>query len=207
MKIKVCGMKYPDNIQAVLNLNIDWMGFIFYPPSPRYFNGDLSGIDFKQTQKTGVFVDEDVDVLLQKARYYQLDYIQLHGNESLHYAQRVKDNGYKLIKVFKIHPNFDFSFCYAYTDVADLFLFDTKGKLPGGNAQVFDWQILNRYQTGKDFLLSGGISPTLSREVQKFSHKNYIGIDVNSGFEEKPGWKNVEKLQKFIQTVQTRNQK
>jgi len=194
-------MKYPENIRSVLALGIDWMGFIFYPKSARYFDGDLSGIDFGKTKKVGVFVDENPEILLQKARRYALDYIQLHGAESPEYIRRIKDEGFKIIKVFRVGKEFDFSVCQDYTGWADLFLFDTKGKLPGGNGEQFDWKILENYREDKSFLLSGGIGLKHADQVLNFHHPRCIGVDVNSGFEIEPGLKNVAELKEFIQQL------
>ena len=201
MKIKVCGMKYSDNIKAVLELNIDYMGFIFYPPSSRFFDGDLSGINFKNTRKVGVFVNEDIEILRQKACQYRLNYVQLHGNEPVSYLQKLKQETFKTIKVFSVNQNFDFEVCRPYLPVADMFLFDTQGKLPGGNGIQFDWKILDKYNLNKPFLLSGGIGRQHAQQVIDFKHSQCIGVDVNSGFEIKSGLKDVEKLKKFIQQL------
>ena len=201
MKIKVCGMKYPENIKAVLPLGIDFMGFIFYPKSVRYFEGDLSGIDFKQTKKVGVFVDESFSLLLQKACFYELDYIQLHGQESPEYAEKIKKQGFKIIKVFKLDKDFDFTICKDFLAISDLFLFDTKGKLPGGNGEQFDWRVLEKYDLNKPFLLSGGIGLAHASQVKNFKHPQCVGVDVNSGFEIEPGLKNVVILSRFIRQL------
>jgi len=201
MKIKVCGMKYPGNIKAVLSLGIDFMGFIFYPKSVRYFEGDLSGIDFKQTKKVGVFVDEEIKKLLQIARKYGLDYLQLHGKESPEYVRKLKKEGYEVIKVFSVGKDFDFGVCRSYMADADMFLFDTKGKLPGGNGEQFDWRILEKYDLNKPFLLSGGIGLEHAFQVKNFKHPQCVGVDVNSGFEIEPGLKNVVKLTGFIRQL------
>jgi len=201
MKIKVCGMKYPENIKAVLSLGIDFMGFIFYPKSARYFEGDLSGIDFGATRKTGVFVDKEIEKLLQIARKYGLDYLQLHGKESPEYVQKLKEEGYQVIKVFSVGKDFDFGVCRPYMADADMFLFDTKGKLPGGNGEQFDWRILEKYDLDKPFLLSGGIGLEHASQVKNFKHPQCVGVDVNSGFEIEPGLKNVEQLEVFMDEI------
>jgi phosphoribosylanthranilate isomerase len=201
MKIKVCGMKYPQNIKDVLNIGIDWMGFIFYPESKRYFKGDLSGIDFKNTYKTGVFVDETIDNIEAIAHRYDLNYIQLHGNETPGFCRELKQKSYRIIKVFKVNDTFDFKQCEAYLPYSDLFLFDTKGKLPGGNGFSFNWSVLQNYTFDKPFLLSGGIDLSLLPSIIDFKHPKCIGVDVNSGFETAPGLKDTRQLKQFVNKI------
>ncbi len=191
-------MKFPQNIDSLIKLKPDFVGFIFYKKSSRYVGKKIPETDYGNTNKTGVFVDENINDLLQISKYNNLDFVQLHGNESIEYCKIVKNNGFKIIKVFSIDNNFDFNVCKDYANVSDLFLFDTKGKLPGGNGIRFDWKQLKEYKLKTKFLLSGGIGLKDLKSIKEFSHSACIGIDVNSGFEVKPGLKNIQELNLFF---------
>lgn len=198
LKVKVCGMKHLDNIGALLRLKPDMIGFIFYEKSPRFVHKVPKGIDYGETKKVGVFVNEKVKSILDFAQQYSLDYIQLHGSESPKKCSEIKKSGFYVIKAFSVDDDFDFRKTRLYESVCDLFLFDTKGAQPGGNGKVFDWEVLNNYEGDVPFLLSGGISNGMQNEVLKIKHPQLIGVDVNSGFEIAPGLKNIRELQNFI---------
>ena len=196
MKIKICGMKYPDNILEIGSLLPDYMGFIFWDKSARYFDGIIPELP-KSIKKVGVFVDASLEEILEKIKIHDLQAIQLHGHESVEFCESVKKNIPKLIDIIKVFPildTFDFSILTPYEKVCDFFLFDTKGKLPGGNGTSFDWTVLNQYSSSKPFFLSGGIGieefDTI-REILKTNLPIYA-IDVNSKFEIEPGLKNVQ---------------
>ncbi len=203
LKIKVCGMKYPYNMKELLNLHPDYMGFIFYAQSQRNFTGKLPEISFGKTKKTGVFVNADLDKVLDIARRYKLDVIQLHGSESPVFCNEIRSKGYEVIKAFAVDENFNFQRCSFYDEYVDLFLFDAKGKLPGGNGVVFNWEVLKNYYLKKPFLLSGGIGLKDLSAVLDFEHPALYGVDVNSGFEIEPGLKNINELRIFIEKIRS----
>ena len=196
MKIKICGMKYPDNILEIGSLLPDYMGFIFWDKSARYFDGIIPELP-KSIKKVGVFVDASLEEILEKIKTHNLQAIQLHGHESVEFCESVKKNIPKLIDIIKVFPildTFDFSILTPYEKVCDFFLFDTKGKLPGGNGTSFDWTVLKQYSSSKPFFLSGGIGIEefdIIREILKTNLPIYA-IDVNSKFEIEPGLKNVQ---------------
>ena len=200
MKLKVCGMKYQDNIETVANLQPDFLGFIFYEPSPRHFEGIITELP-KSIHKVGVFVDETVEFIVNQIEKHKLSVIQLHGHESPEICRLLKSTKVKVIKVFSIKDEFDFSVLAPYEDVCDYFLFDTKGKLPGGNGYTFDWSVLNHYPSTKPFFLSGGIGLNQIKKLKEFqtseASKYCYAIDVNSKFEIEAGLKNIEKLKEF----------
>jgi|TARA_B110000881_G_C18598569_1_gene533321 phosphoribosylanthranilate isomerase len=231
MKLKVCGMKHGENIQEVAALQPDYMGFIFYEQSKRNFEGIIPELP-KSIKKTGVFVNEYPEILISLVEEYQLDAVQLHGDESVAYItelqfqlaerralfieenkhQKKKKNKHKIsnekveiIKVFGIKDTFDFEILRPYLEVVDFFLFDTKGKERGGNGFRFDWSVLEHYPFEKPFFLSGGIGLEAIEEVQKILHSKLpiYGLDVNSKFESTPGVKNTEALKKFKNNVIT----
>ena len=194
-------MKETENIKEISALNPDYLGFIFWEKSKR--NMTLATIPElpETTKKVGVFVDASIQEITAKINQYQLDIIQLHGNESVIFCKNVKKLDVEVIKVFSIDSTFNFSVVKEYVFAVDYFLFDTKGKLPGGNGITFDWNILENYHFNVPYFLSGGIGTTEIDGIKEFlespaANKCY-GIDVNSRFEKKPGIKNIIKLQKF----------
>lgn len=198
MKLKVCGMHH--NVEAVAAVKPDYLGFIFYEPSARNFTHNTIGID-PSIKRVGVFVNEKVAVIQEKIRQFHLDLIQLHGTESPELCHQLRKQGVEVVKVFSIKDTFDFSRLRAYEPVVDYFLFDTKGKLPGGNGVAFDWQVLEGYSSKVPYFLSGGIGPDQLDELQSFLGSDLAkychAIDVNSKFEIEPGLKQIEPLELF----------
>jgi len=192
MKLKICGMKYSGNIQEIAQLRPDYLGFIFYEKSERYFDGKLPKID-KSIQKIGVFVNATLEEILEKIKHYDLQLIQLHGNETPEFCLLLKQSNVTIIKAFSVDDDFDFKVIQPYESVCDYFLFDTKGEKPGGNGTVFNWEILLDYPSQKPFFLSGGISLGDIEKIKKMNLPIYA-IDVNSKFEIKPGLKNTQPL-------------
>lgn len=205
MKLKICGMKYPDNILEVGSLLPDYMGFIFWDKSARYFDGTLPTLP-KTIKKTGVFVNASQDEILSKVTNHDLQAVQLHGHESVAFCQELKNTlakSIEIIKVFSVDEAFDFNQLEPFETVCDYFLFDTKGKLPGGNGTTFDWKVLEQYPSQKPFFLSGGIGLDeidLVKQILKTDLPIYA-IDVNSKFEIEAGLKNKEKLDRFKQKI------
>lgn len=205
MKLKICGMKYPDNILEVGSLLPDYMGFIFWEKSARYFDGVLPNLP-QSIKKTGVFVNTSQEDILAKVSQYDLQAVQLHGNESVAFCQELKytlAKNIEIIKVFSVDSTFDFDKLKPFESVCDYFLFDTKGKLPGGNGTTFDWKVLEKYPSQKPFFLSGGIGLDeidLVNEILKTDLPIYA-IDVNSKFEIEAGLKNKEELHRFKQKI------
>jgi len=182
MKLKVCGMKYSQNITEIENLFPDLMGFIFYEKSKRFFNLPEINLNNK-VKRVGVFVNENIQEIKNKIKKYKLDYVQLHGEENVNFCHSLKPF-VKIIKVFKIDYNFNFKKTEEFEEVCDYFLFDTKSQLHGGSGKKFDWDLLKNYNCKKDFFLSGGIDIGDIEEIKKIVNSYPIaGIDVNSKFE------------------------
>ncbi len=205
MKLKVCGMK--QNTREVAELAPHYLGFIFWEPSSRYFSGDIGPLP-DNIRKVGVFVDEGVEDLIARSVQYSLDLIQLHGNESPEYCsvlrrelRKANREDIKLIKVFTVGGEFDFTALTPYETIVDYYLFDTRGKLPGGNGEVFDWEILRQYSSSKPFFLSGGIGlseiPAIEQFLESEAGQLCHAVDVNSRFELEPGLKNTTELKEF----------
>ncbi|WP_405383476.1 phosphoribosylanthranilate isomerase [Maribacter sp. LLG6340-A2] len=204
MKLKICGMKL--NTSDVAQLQPDYLGFIFWEPSSRYFKGEIPDLPH-QISKIGVFVDADIDDVIKIVNKHKLQGVQLHGHESVEYCVQVASELKKcnqkvdIIKVFSIKEAFNFDVLTPYENVCDYYLFDTKGKLPGGNGYTFNWSVLKDYPSTKPFFLSGGIGLNNLDKINEFlkspESKYCYAIDVNSRFEIEPGLKNIEELSEF----------
>ncbi len=198
MIVKVCGMRDAANIRQLEALGIDWMGMIFWPKSKRYVS--MPPVYLPQhVRKVGVFVDASLDAIRQHVEDYQLDIVQLHGQESPETLKTLKP--LTLIKALNIATPEDLQKTEPYEGLADYFLFDTKGKSVGGNGEKFDWSVLDSYQGETPFLLSGGIGPKDTQDVKTFHHPKCIGIDLNSRFETEPGLKDITKLKQFLEAI------
>lgn len=204
MKIKICGMKYPENIQLIAALQPDLMGFIFYPKSPRYVEPlDVNALYAlpKNIQKIGVFVNEDLDKILTIVFKYKLNGVQLHGSENVEICHKLKDAGLIVLKAFPVTDTYNFNVTAIYEGACDYFLFDTKTDAYGGSGVKFDWTILDAYKGETPFLLSGGIAADDAESILKIEHPQFAGIDLNSKFEISPGLKNVKLLKGFVASL------
>ena len=200
MKLKVCGMKYSQNITEIENLFPDLMGFIFYEKSKRFFNLPEINLNNK-VKRVGVFVNENIQEIKNKIKKYKLDYVQLHGEENVNFCHLLQPFA-KIIKVFKIDYNFNFKKTEEFEEVCDYFLFDTKSQLHGGSGKKFDWDLLKNYNCKKDFFLSGGIDISDIEEIKKIVNSYPIaGIDVNSKFELDNLEKDKEKINLLIKKL------
>jgi len=202
MIIKVCGMRDAENIRAVEALGIDVMGFIFWEPSSRYVGAKPAYLP-ERCRRAGVFVDASVEDILTAVEDFRLDVLQLHGHETPDAIASLKERvpGIDIVKSLAIAGPADLEQAAAYEGVCDAFLFDTKGRLPGGNGSQFDWSVLRRYKGRLPFLLSGGVGPGDERRIREFNVSECIGIDLNSRFETAPGLKDVHSLKTFIETI------
>ncbi|MFV0328406.1 MAG: phosphoribosylanthranilate isomerase [Dysgonomonas sp.] len=221
MKIKVCGMKYPDNIHELGKLPIDYMGFIIYSKSPRYLlDPNLGSENFTEDRltekrdlldtipshikKVGVVVNDIPNLVISYIKDFGMDCIQLHGMENHFFCEfiREKSPGTEIIKAISVSEASDLERTKKYTkDDCDYFLFDTKTPQHGGSGQKFDWNILNSYNGDIPFFLSGGISIDDANTINGIKHPQLYGLDLNSKFEIEPGLKDIELLNQFIQQL------
>lgn len=200
MKVKVCGMKDPENIQSLSKLDIDYMGFIFYENSARY-TSDIPTVDFPETiQKVGVFVNATSDFIAEKVTL-GLDAIQLHGLESPSFCEIIKKMNLPLFKAFGISESFKWESLAPYLDFVDYFLFDTKSNDYGGTGKVFDWSVLQKYSYPKPYFLSGGLSLDNIETSLKIQDERLVGLDLNSRFEIYPGLKDIEQVKKALKIL------
>lgn len=204
--IKVCGMREFSNIKEISTLTPDLMGFIFYPPSSRNVAGltkeTIASLP-KEIQAVAVFVDEDFENILKITNLYNFNIVQLHGTENPQFCQKLKEKGLKVIKAFRISENFDFSTLIPFMEVVDCFIFDARGKAPGGNGVKFNWKILTKYTFSFPFILSGGIGEEDPLVLKDNLPRNCIGVDLNSKFEIYPGKKDFYKLSGFIKNFRS----
>ncbi|GMN11939.1 phosphoribosylanthranilate isomerase [Croceitalea sp. MTPC9] len=204
LKLKVCGMN--KNTSEVAALKPDYLGFIFWEPSKRFFKGDMPSIPHS-IKKVGVFVDASIQEIKHLTKQFKLLYVQLHGKESPAFCDELKKQvpQIKIIKVFSIKNNFDFKQLRHFEDVCDYYLFDTKGKLPGGNGYTFNWSVLKNYPSTKPYFLSGGIGideiASINEFIKRPESQYCHAIDINSKFELEPGLKDIEKLKEFKKSL------
>ena len=206
MNLKVCGLKYQSNIEELMNLKIDYLGFIFYKKSSRYIDESIN-FDFirqipKHISKVGVFVNETAYSILNSIAHYNLDVVQLHGDESEKMCEELKPYA-TIIKAFRIQTHFDFTILETYLPHVDFFLFDTDTKTYGGSGQQFNWELLKQYTFDTPFFLSGGIGIQSIEQLKQFNHPQLHAIDINSKFELSPALKDIEKIKQFIQNINT----
>ena len=198
MKLKVCGMREKNNIISLTDLKPNYIGFIFWISSTRYVDQSTPSLP-EAIKKTGVFVDATIDFIQSMVQNHQLKAVQLHGEETPDYCSIIQKFGVEVIKSFSIKDQFDYNKINIYEDYCDYYLFDTKGKLPGGNGYAFDWTLLNAYPSEKPFFLSGGIGPNELIKIKDLINTSLplYAIDVNSKFEYSPGFKNIDLIRQF----------
>ncbi|HEY0054771.1 MAG TPA: phosphoribosylanthranilate isomerase [Pedobacter sp.] len=201
LKLKVCGMQNAENIRQLAVLNPDYIGFIFYSKSKRFVEevdeGLLNALP-NSIKKTGVFVDESFDVVVEKIERFKLNAVQLHGNETPEYCGELKKYDVEVIKAFGLYSIFDFSQLNSYKDAINYFLFDTQTEQHGGSGKTFNWNILSGYNLQISYFLSGGLSLEHLSEIKKINDSRLFALDLNSKFELEPGVKDIEKLRTFF---------
>ncbi|NCC09497.1 MAG: phosphoribosylanthranilate isomerase [Bacteroidia bacterium] len=195
--IKVCGMRQEENIREIEALGVDWMGFIFYPHSKRYVAQPLDYLP-TNVRRVGVFVDEEFATVKELIKAFKLDLVQLHGHESAHFCELIREQGVEVIKAFAIAEPEDFKATKEYETHCDYLLFDAKTPLYGGSGKQFDWSMLANYTGECPFLLSGGITPQSAEALSVISHPLLMGYDLNSGFESQPGLKESCSIRLFL---------
>jgi phosphoribosylanthranilate isomerase len=205
IKIKVCGMRDPENVREVSQLRPDFLGFIFYPVSKRYVgeNADIAMFQHvsKKIKKVGVFVNEDNEKILELAYRYDLDLVQLHGSETPKDCRTIRSAGYQVIKAFGMDAAFNYTTLVPYMQFCDYYLFDTKSSQFGGSGQKFNWEKIKGYKYHVPFFLSGGIGPDDHALILEIDHPGMVAIDINSQFEIEPGIKNVSLVRNFIKKL------
>ncbi len=208
MKLKICGLKYPENIEAIMAMKLQYMGFIFYEGSKRYVGKDFDKNIILNIKKEGiepvmVTVNMPLKDIINFAQLYHFTTLQLHGSESPEYCQTLKEKGFIIIKAFGINEAFDFESLKAYVPYIDYFLFDTASALHGGTGLKFNYDLLKAYKEHIPVFLSGGISAGDIENIGKQMPKSFplYAIDANSKLEIEPGLKDIYEVKNIIQNI------
>jgi phosphoribosylanthranilate isomerase len=210
MRVKVCGITQARQAIEICEAGADFGGFIFYPPSARYVYKSMSAAQIKKLRsinKVGVFVNADVDTVLRTVDECGLYLVQLHGDESPRYCEKIS-HYITVVKAFRVQPDDNIAWKIKdYDDVADMYLFDTEGTNFGGTGKKFDWQLLKDVKINKPFFLSGGIAPDDVENIKTFMQlpaaEDLFALDINSRFEISPGKKDIGKVSAFIGTMKS----
>ncbi len=209
MRIKVCGMTLPEQVNALDELGVDFAGFIFYPKSPRYMANKISPEKMKQIKgriaKVGVFVNTPYEELMKTVDDYRLDMVQLHGDETPFFCEKVA-NYVTVVKAFRLSDNDPIDWITRpYHDGTDMYMFDTMGAGYGGTGKKFDWNVLRTATVDKLFFLSGGIEPGDEEQLRDFLKeevaRKLFSIDINSRFEITAGVKDIGKVADFVKKL------
>jgi len=205
VRIKVCGMKFAENIANVATLEPDFLGFIFVSGSARYV---ADTVDPQQLlalplgiKRVGVFVNETTANILRIAGQYGLDLVQLHGEETPEQCADLQVAGLPVMKVFSVGKTFDFAMLMPYVSYCTYFLFDTKGEMRGGNGTSFDWNLLKAYPLSVPYFLAGGLDLSHVPMLQELQLPGLFAVDLNSRFETAPAQKDVEKLREMLSVL------
>ena len=205
MKLKVCGLTKINQIQELISLNTNFLGFIFYEKSPRFVLNHLSLDEISEINhqgKVGVFVNETVEKLTEISEKSNLNFIQLHGDEDEEFIKRLRqmlNENTKIIKVIRIGNQKTEELKKTINhqpSTINYFMFDTDSKAFGGTGKTFDWQILNEIEIPIPYFLSGGISLENIHQLSTINHQP-LALDINSKFETEPGSKDLEKIKTF----------
>lgn len=202
--IKVCGMRNAENIRAVEQAGPDWMGFIFYEPSPRYV-AEMPAYMPQQCKRVGVFVHPQFRDVVENVKAFGLQVVQFHGTASPDMCDTFKQRGLTVIRALPVTESF-VADTAEYTGKIDYFLFDTPTLKFGGSGRRYNWNLLQRYTGPTPFLLSGGLSPQSINDIKTFKHEYLAGYDLNSGFETAPAMKDAAAIANFINIIHNGNE-
>jgi phosphoribosylanthranilate isomerase len=208
-KVKICGLSTGEALAAALDSGADFVGFVFYPRSPRHVSLEraaaLAAMAKGRAKTVALTVDADDGLISDIAAMVQPDFYQAHGAETPSRVMALRAaTGKPVIKAAKIRDAADIAAAGAFSEAATLLLYDAKppdslsGALPGGNGVAFDWRLL-KPTNGKDFILSGGLTPDNVAEGIRLTGAAIV--DVSSGVECAPGVKEVALIRKFIEAA------
>lgn len=209
LQLKVCGLTQLHQIRELVALKIDFLGFIFYEKSPRYVLNHLNLEQISEINhqgKVGVFVNERLDRIIEIAKRANLNFVQLHGDETENFISELKQKLHTKIEIIKVirignqSPNELQKTINQQPTTINYLLFDKDSKAFGGTGKTFDWNILNEIEIPFPYFLSGGISLENIHQLSNIKHQPYP-LDVNSKFEIEPGIKDLEKIKELISLV------
>lgn len=203
--VKICGLSTPEAVKAAAAGGARYVGFVFFPPSPRYVRpalaAELGGYANGDVVRVGLTVDAADDELAGIVAAAGIERLQLHGRETPERVAEVRRRfGLPVIKALSIAGPDDVAAARAYEDAADMLLFDARppagADRPGGNALAFDWRLLAGAAWRKPWMLAGGL--TAANLADAVRRSGAAAVDVSSGVEDRPGVKNVLKIQEFL---------
>ncbi len=210
-KIKFCGLTNYDEVAFAYEKKIFWIGFIFVKGSPRFIEFDKTKKIINQFENklnfVGVFVNPNND-WIQLAMDTGINYIQLHGEESVERCKEIKKLfKIPIIKAIPIEREEDLKNIEIYNDVCDYFLLDKKNisktGFNGGTGENFDWNIISKNKNWlnqfKPWILSGGLNIYNVKEAIELTGTK--AIDVSSGIEYNPGVKSIELMDLFVKKI------
>lgn len=204
-KIKVCGITNLEDAKYVVDMGADILGFIFYEGSPRYVSPEVVAEIVPQlptvTGVAGVFVNETFDNIRDIIEKCQLNWVQLHGDETPEFCEELKYLNVRTIKAIRVKGIEDLESVNKYPTDAVLLEGYTQGKF-GGTGKRFDWDMLRSViaYLDKRIIISGGVNDENVREAYEMG---LYGIDLCSSVEAEPGKKDYEKLKKFFETLRS----
>ena len=210
---KICGINTREALTAALYSGADYVGFVFFEPSPRHLEivaaRNLAELARGKAKVVALTVDAGDAVLDEIAKEIAPDFLQLHGSETPERVIEVKEKfGLKIIKAIPVRTSEDAAAAKTYATVADLILFDAKAPSgatrPGGHGRAFDWAVLDAVSRDMPFMLSGGLTPENVEEAIRVTRPQ--SVDVSSGVETAPGVKDTELIRRFLRAVKTANQ-
>jgi phosphoribosylanthranilate isomerase len=204
--VKICGLNDPAALAAAVEGGARYLGFVFYPPSPRALSperaADLAALAPGDRTLVGVFVDPDDALLERVLARVPLHAVQLHGAETPERVRAIRARtGRIVIKALPVAEPEDLAAVPGHAEVADLILFDARapkqpGNLPGGNGLAFDWRLLQDLRLERPWLLSGGLSVANLEAAVALCRPP--AVDVSSGVERRPGQKDPDKVRQFL---------
>lgn len=205
-KVKICGITNLEDARFASGAMVDYLGFIFTEKSKRYIDPEKAGamINWLEgPEKVGVFMNQPLDDVNLLAKFSGIDYVQLHGQETIEYCQLIEKPIIKVIHVGASSTKVELETEVAlYSEVAKFLLFDTKSNGEfGGTGKTFDWSLLNGIAGDKPFFLAGGLTPDNVSEA--IDIVNPYAVDVNSGVEEEPGLKDFEKIERLMENLKS----
>ncbi len=208
MRVKVCGITQEEQLLQLPGAGVSFAGFIFYPKSPRYVLRHMTTSQIKKENtlnKVGVFVNAAVDEVLQMVDECRLHMVQLHGDETPKYCEKIADY-ISVVKAFRFSETDNIGYrIQEYMSYCDMFMFDTEGVGYGGTGKKFNMEKLHDVTVGKPYFLSGIIEPGDAEKLNEFAQrpeaKALFAIDIGTKFELMPGIKDIKQIKKFTEQL------
>ena len=202
MRVKICGLNPTRDVQLCIDLNVNFLGFIFYKKSPRNIDLDDVKILSKYNKKNSSFVAVTVNPtneFIEKTVLNNFDYIQLHGSETRKRINEIKKYNLKIIKAIKIKEEADIN-KYKEFNEADIILFDT----PGMEKSIkFPKDLIAKLPKGKKFALAGSISED---NIKNIANLGVNFFDLSSNLEKQVGYKDHLKIKSFMNNIKKINE-